>query len=363
MNDKKLLYIQPYYLPYYDLYNSFCVNSYSYIIGNVYLKDQFKQFIYLDTKYWPKKVQFQKIYVKINGLYKVIKKMNFNFIITKEIFSPISYTISKINKRIKFKHIIYCDETTKFNNSLWGLFPITRYYAKYNVNSNNYYIASSKLILDNLLNMGIPRSHILLMHISIYPEKFKESKLNDECHNILFIGNLEKNKGIITIIRAFNMINKKNIKLHIAGRGTLKDFVLENATKNKNIIYHGYVTEPDKIKLLFQADMFLYPSEDIILPLNIKRWEEQGAVSALEAMAAGLPVIGSDSGALPEILGKNIIVRQGDFSELAKQILFLCSNHDIRKELHEYNMKRIKEEYNINKNKIILNNFLNNIET
>ena len=360
-NNKKLLYIQPYHLKYYDVYDSFSLSSDSYIIGNTQFKE-LKQFTYLNTEYWPKRAQFQRIYTKIKDLGKLIQNINFNFIITKEIFSPLSYKISKMNKQIQFKHIIYCDETTKIDNSLWGLFPITRHYAKYNVNCDNYYIASSKLSIDNLLDMDVQRSNILLMHISIYPEKFRESRLNDECCNILFIGNLEVNKGIITIIRAFNMISKKNIKLHIAGSGTLKAFVLDSVSKNRNIVYHGYVTEAYKIELLSKSDIFLYPSEDIMLPLNIRRWEEQGAVSALEGMASGLPVIGSNSGALPEILGKNVIINQGDYLELAKQILFLCSNYDIRKELHRYNIKRVNKEYNINKNKIILNGFLNDIE-
>lgn len=362
MNEnKRLLYIHPYYLPYYDVYDSFA-NSNSYIVGNHYLKDRIKEFAYVNTKYWPESIQLQKIFIKIKNLMPLIRKLNFDFIITKEIFSPISYEISKINKQLMFKHIIYCDETTKMNSSLWGIFPFTRHYAKYNINfNNNYYIASSRLVLNNLLELGVPRQRILLMHIAIYSEKFKESQLNDICHNIVFIGNLEKNKGLITIIRAFNLINNRNIKLHIAGRGALQDLVVRAAAQNRNLVYHGFVTEQDKIELLSKADVFLYPSEDIIFPLNIRRWEEQGAVSALEAMASGIPVIGSDSGVLPEILDKNIIIKQGDPSELAKQIILLCSDYAKRKELHRHNIKRINEEYNINKNKIIFNDFIENI--
>ena len=158
--NKKLLYIHPYYLPYYDVYDVFLTSN-SYFIGNVHLKDQIKHSTYVNTEYWPKGIQFQKIYTKIKNLNSLIQKFNIEFIITKEIFSPISYKISKINKQLKFTHIIYCDETTKFNNSLWGIFPFTRYYAKYNINHNNYYIASSRLVLNNLLEMGIPKSHIL----------------------------------------------------------------------------------------------------------------------------------------------------------------------------------------------------------
>jgi glycosyltransferase involved in cell wall biosynthesis len=362
MSDKwKVLYIHPYYLPYYDVYDSF-LNSNSYFIGNIKLKDRLKQSIYVNTKYWPKRNLFQKIFVKIENLELLIKEFDFEFVITKEFFSPVSYKISKINKRAKFKHIIYCDETTKFNNSMWGLFPITRYYAKYNISQNNYYIASSRLVLNNLISMGIPRPNIILLHISIYPEKFRESQINENCQNILFIGNLEYNKGVITMLRAFNMVDKKDIKLHIAGRGALRDVVLQSAKENKNIVYHGYVSDDQKVDLLSKADIFLYPSEDITLPLNIKRWEEQGAVSALEAMASGVPVIGSDSGALPEILDKNIIIRQGDSSELAKKILSLCSNYTKRQEMHKHNRRRIYEEYNIHKNKIVFQDFLHSIE-
>lgn len=363
MNGKrKLLYIHPFYLPYYDFYDSFCLKSDSYVMGNINLKDKFNSFSYIDTKPWTNFVKIQKIFATVGSLKTIIKKMNFNFIITKEIFSPLSYKVSRINNYIKFKHIIYCDETTKFNNSLWGHFPITWYYAKYNLSHNNYYIASSKLILNNLLEFGIPKSNILLMRISVYPEKFKDSQLNEKCRNILFIGNLEKNKGIITLIRAFNLLYNKDIKLHIAGRGKFEEYVIESSKKNRNIVYHGYVTEEDKRALLSSADIFLYPSEDIIAAFKVKRWEEQGAVSALEAMASGVPVIGSDSGTLPEILGSNMTIEQGNYRELAKKILSLCSDYDLRREIHKENKEKIIQKYNINQNKIIFKNFLDNIE-
>jgi len=344
---KKLLYIYPEYLPYYDHIN--ILGSNKNIISYIN-KNKLENFNYINLTYDYNNIYYQKFFpMDKKQLSKLINNLNPDYIITKEIFSPLSYIITKINKN--YKHIIYCDETTYINKSLWGLFPISRYYAYYNIKNNKYYIASSELVFKRLVSLGIKSENILLINISVYPEKFKESKLiNRDKFNLLFIGNLEKNKGIITIIKAFNIIKNRNIYLNIAGKGSLKDFVIKNSELNNNILYHGYINEEEKIKLLSESDVFLYPSEDILMPLNIKRWEEQGAVSALEAMASGLPVIGSDSGVLPEILGENLLIRQKDYLDLAKKIEFLYNNYDMRTKLHYYNIKRINENYNINKN-------------
>ncbi len=359
----KLIYIYPYNLPYYSTGNYLGSdnNFISYIIANNKIINNFKEFERINAQYY-KINKIKNIFQYIKKLNDIINYLKPEYIVTKEIFSSLSYQASKINKK-RYAHIIIAEETTNINESLWGLFPISRYYSNYNVKINNYYIAASEKALKSLLLMGIQNEKTIILHDGICPERYIKSVIeNKDIFNLVFIGNLENNKGITTIIKAFNLLKNKNIMLHIAGKGNLKDFVLENSKKNKNIIYHGYISEEDKKKLLSYADIFLYPSEDIILPFKIKRWEEQGAISAVEAMASGVPVIGSDSGNLQEILGENLTIKQKDYIDLAKKIEFLINNYDLRKKLHDYNIKRVDKSFNINGNITRFHQFLNNID-
>ncbi|MGC8621633.1 MAG: glycosyltransferase family 4 protein [Caldisphaera sp.] len=316
----------------------------------------------MNSNYKYKNPWLGKVFQKLIGIDDAVEKLRPDIIVTREIFSPLSYQITKLNDSERFKHIIYVDETTEINNSAWGLFPLTRKYAKYNACKNNYYISSSNKAMNSLLKIGIDKEKIILVRISIYTNKYLESQTSDGGKfRILFLGNLERNKGILTILKAIRQLRIKDLEFHFAGKGSLKDIIIEESMKNNHIIYHGYVSETLKIDLLQKSNLFVYPSEDIMLPFGIKRWEEQGAISALEAMASGLPVIGSDSGALPEIIEGNPIIKQGDSNSLAENIEILLSDEKMRKYLHQYNMKRVRELYDIDKNKIKLKIYLTDV--
>lgn len=360
--EKKLLYIYPYNLPYYSTsnYAGAYENIKSYIIANKDIVNNFKGFEPIHAEY--RKIgNIKNIFQYIKNLDNIINNLRPEYVMTKEIFSSLSYQVSHINKN-RYIHIMFIDETTNINESLWGLFPISRYYTYYNAKKNNYYIVNSKKVLNILLSFGIKSERISIIYDGVYPEKYTISTIeNKNVFNLVFIGNLENNKGIVTIISAFNLLKNNNIRLHIAGTGSLKNYVMQNAEKNKNIIYHGYISEEEKKSLLSKADIFLYTSEDILLPFKIKRWEEQGAVSAIEAMASGIPIIGSSSGNMPEILGENLIIKQKDYIDLSGKIEFLLNNYDLRKKLHDYNIKRVNQLFNINNNILKFQQFLKTI--
>lgn len=115
----------------------------------------------------------------------------------------------------------------------------------------------------------------------------------------LFISTIEPRKNIITIVKAFdeyvNQTNSKT-KLVIAGkRGWKCDDIyktIETAKHNDQIIVPGFITSDEKVYLLKNARLFLYPSlyEGFGLPI-------------LEAFAYNLPVITSNNSSMPEVGG------------------------------------------------------------
>jgi len=67
-----------------------------------------------------------------------------------------------------------------------------------------------------------------------------------------------------------------------------------------------------------------------------------------EAMAARLPVVGSDSGAIPEAIGTaGIVVREGDAQELANALRCLMTNRSLRQKLSEAGRRRFETEFSI----------------
>ena len=112
---------------------------------------------------------------------------------------------------------------------------------------------------------------------------------------ILFVGTLEPRKNLDMLLRAWNEIKDefKEAWLVIVG-------VNGNVFRNVNyqhemerVCFPGYVDDETLAGLYANATLFVLPSQ-----------EEGFGLPALEAMASGTPVIVSDGGALPEVIGE-----------------------------------------------------------
>jgi glycosyltransferase involved in cell wall biosynthesis len=114
----------------------------------------------------------------------------------------------------------------------------------------------------------------------------------------LFLGMLEKHKGILNLLELFKeqRCNLK-AKLIIAGGGSLSLYIREYIEKNSlsNFIsFLGFVDNPTKYSLYSNALAVIIPSI----------WPENAPLVALEALSVGTPVISSNQGGLPEIIEK-----------------------------------------------------------
>jgi len=116
---------------------------------------------------------------------------------------------------------------------------------------------------------------------------------------ILFLSTLKPSKNVEGLVSAWKEAVKghPDLKLVIAGKKgwlyeeifrKVRDFSLE-----ESIIFTDYVAEKDKPYLIAGSKLFVLPSF----------WEGFG-IDALNAMAVGVPVVVSDQGSLPEVVGK-----------------------------------------------------------
>jgi|GEM_PF-3328436 len=103
--------------------------------------------------------------------------------------------------------------------------------------------------------------------------------------NLLFLSRIEKAKGILTALKAFEIVKKEytNIYLKIGGKGSAledaKNYVRDREINNVEFL--GYVKGKEKTELLKSSDIFLFPTEHKEgLPINV-----------LEAMTVGQIVI------------------------------------------------------------------------
>lgn len=137
-------------------------------------------------------------------------------------------------------------------------------------------------------------------------------------NKLVHIGRLGYEKNVDIVIKAFDIAHQKNpnIKLDIFGFGpaekSLRDLV-DGLGLSGNIKFHGAYDIKDLSQKLFDYDCFVTASTV----------ETQGIV-VLEAMASGLPVIGVNKLALPDVVknGKNgYLVKPNDPRDMASKIL------------------------------------------
>ena len=140
----------------------------------------------------------------------------------------------------------------------------------------------------------------------------------DQPVRFLFLGSLQPHKGVGVVLEAFRQTQSR-ATLDIAGAGTMDGSCRDAAGRDPRIRFHGFVTGPEKDRLLRSADVLLFPS---------LCWEVVGLVM-LEAFAYGIPVIASRRGGIPEFVDEGrtgVLVEPGDAAALAVQIARWAEN-------------------------------------
>jgi glycosyltransferase involved in cell wall biosynthesis len=163
-----------------------------------------------------------------------------------------------------------------------------------------------------------------------FPPKNKSDKIR-----LLFFSNLLVSKGVSDVLRAIEILDKeelKNFHLDLVGAWHKEEDKLECEAILKGnslpVQIHSPRSGEQKLKLFSDAEVFIFPPRE----------PEGHPWSIVEAMAAGLPVISTDKGAITEsvIDGVNgFIVNPASPEELAAKIRLLIADEALRKKMGE----------------------------
>jgi len=130
----------------------------------------------------------------------------------------------------------------------------------------------------------------------------------------LFVGVLKPQKGVRQLLEIFRKHRSEiRARLLVAGTGLLEEelrsFIASHGLEDK-VVQLGWTEKPRLWSLYRDAIALVLPSV----------WPENNPLVALEALASGTPVIGSDQGGIPEIvekIDKGLIFRNGEWEKLA----------------------------------------------
>ncbi len=233
---------------------------------------------------------------------------------------------------------------------LWAFHPpirlVVKKYLKSFYNHCDLILCPSETVKKDLQSWGIYQP-IEVISNGVDTKRFSSVKMDSskifskyhlpEKPLILFTGRIDADKNLTTLIEAVPIVLQK-IDVHFAlvGQGQdlkhLKKLVTKKNLK-REVSFLGFVPfdSSDLPRLYQAASLFVIPAG----------YETQSKVT-LEAMAVGLPIVGANAGALPELIldQKNGLLFESKKShDLAEKIIRVLSNDVLRKKMGESSLK------------------------
>ncbi len=228
-----------------------------------------------------------------------------------------------------------------FEPTLWALDAKLKY-AKF-IACISAYCKSQMMLFSNaedweklkIVHCGIDFNH----YISTKPLVNNESLIQ-----LIFVGRLAPEKGVDVLIDSLIELHQEGLsfKLLLVGDGpekvNLKNKVIKHGLE-KVIDFYGYADQTIVREKLLQSDIFILPS-----------FAEGVPVSFMEAMASGIPVIGTNVGGVSELIEHGetgLIVSPADKVGLRKAISKLIQSPELRQSLSHNARKYVEENFNL----------------
>jgi glycosyltransferase involved in cell wall biosynthesis len=211
--------------------------------------------------------------------------------------------------------------------------------------SADIYIAITKQMMMDLVKLGIPLNKIKYLPNGVdlnlfHPIKDKEKNL------ILFVGRITYGKGVHILLKALEYL-KTPVHLVIIGPIENHEYFMKilkiikkvNSKNRHKIIYQGSLDQTKIIEWYQKASILVLPSFWEAFPVVI-----------LEALSCETSVIATSVGGIPEIIkqGKTgILVKPGDYVQLANAIQFLLDNTDVREKIASKGREHVISQYSL----------------
>ena len=164
--------------------------------------------------------------------------------------------------------------------------------------------------------------------------------------SILYLGYLGKAKGTFDLIEAANLIRARGIEMvfELVGseltpgelellRKKVKQLILEGCVRLNNPAYNG-----EKLAYFRNAEIFVYPSYNEGVPMAV-----------LEAMASGLPIVGSRVGGLPDLIKDNgVYLNLASLSNWQISFAILLVNPPYVFSMQKKSFQMVSEKFRLN---------------
>lgn len=215
-------------------------------------------------------------------------------------------------------------------------------------NRYNLVMSPSGYVAKEIIkNWGVDKYRVKVVYNGVYTVEIKPDPDPREDHiNILYLGRLSAEKGLIYLIEALNKLDPKTYHCYLVGDGPDREEIASLVDKFKltpNISFEGF--HANTSPFLNKADVLVLPSLYENFPLVI-----------LEAMSCGIPTVASRVGGIPEQIfdgETGVLVPSKDSSALANALQLLSHDPEAIKRMGAAAKMRFEENFTL---KIMIEN-------
>ena len=185
------------------------------------------------------------------------------------------------------------------------------------------WIAGNHVAANLLRVLDDRKPLIVLPQLGIDPPTDRQNRQRGVAIQIGYVGRLVPEKGVDDLIVAFSNLNQSEATLWIIGDGPHRRALEELADHQDvgaRVRFIGALRHDDVAGELRRLDILVLPSR------TTSGWVEQFGHVLVEGMGAGVAVVGSDSGAIPDVIGEGgVVFPEGDRDALTRVLGALCA--------------------------------------
>lgn len=209
--------------------------------------------------------------------------------------------------------------------------------------SSDYALAGTASAGEVLRQKGYQGDMAIIPQFGIDPELFQPAEKSARPFTLGCVARLVPEKGIDLLLKAAAQL-PGDWQIRIIGGGPMRAKLEHLAQELKiatRVMFCGQLASTEMPAQYREMDLLVVPSR------TLPNWKEQfGPRASVEAMAAGVPVIGSSSGAIPDVLGDSgFIVPEGDIPALVQALTQLMSDTTLYQSLRTRGRARVLAHY------------------
>lgn len=225
---------------------------------------------------------------------------------------------------------------------------------RYCLNNVDYAIAGNAAAVDILLKKGLRKPTTIIPQFGVDPDLYSRQRVSRAAipgveptnHQrpfvIGYVGRLVPQKGLMGLLEAVAGLDG-DWRLVFLGDGPLRPELEVRAHQSgvfDRVVFIPSVSSVDVPSYLVALDVLVLPS------LTTPSWKEQFGRVLIEAMACEVPVVGSDSGEIPNVIGDaGLVFREGEIGELRARLRQLMESENLCARLAEAGRQRVLRVY------------------